>query len=342
MNSAETRPAIAPRPAYASKHNRLGHDKERRLQRRDGKRRMRSEEELANVGGGRRRGEHRHQRPRADLVQDDFDRKQHAAHRRIKRCADSASRSRGDQGDPLPCRQPQQLAESRAKGGADLDDGPFAADGRAAADRKGRSQSFDHRYHRANDSLAVIDGIHHLRNAVTLGFRSEILHQKCHAQRAGDRHQNDKWAPRTGRRMNVCVVRRGELSEKQQIVNQADECPECDGSQPGNYAHQDRECPQGRRIQRPRVYRSRSLWMHGSPWPFRRISLLNWSNLLDLKQPSRSTARPFPGNSAALCRLTFSFGALIGFHFPSFHLRTDPSPGTQKANPDGSRGDALL
>ncbi len=51
--------------------------------------------------------------------------------------------------------------------------------------------------------------------------------------------------------MSVRVVRRGELSEKQQIMKKAYERAEYDGTQPGNHAHQDREHPQCGRVQRP-------------------------------------------------------------------------------------------
>ena len=151
---------------------------------------MRSEEELADVRGGGGRGEQRDQGAGTDFVQDDLDREEHSAHRRIESRGDAASRARGDQSDALPRRHPQQLAERGTEGGADLDNGSFAADGPAAADGESRSQRFDHRHHRPDDSFAVVDRVHNLRNAVPFGLRSESLHQKGYAQRSHHGNQN--------------------------------------------------------------------------------------------------------------------------------------------------------
>jgi len=51
--------------------------------------------------------------------------------------------------------------------------------------------------------------------------------------------------------MNVRIVSRGELSEKQQIMKKAYERAEYNGTQSGNHAHQDREHPQSGRVNRP-------------------------------------------------------------------------------------------
>ena len=56
--------------------------------------------------------------------------------------------------------------------------------------------------------------------------------------------------------MNIRVVLRGELSEKQEVMKNADERPECDSSNARYYTDQDGEKPQGGRIKRPRFYRS--------------------------------------------------------------------------------------
>jgi hypothetical protein len=72
---------------------------------------------------------------------------------------------------------------------------------------------------------------------VTFGFRSEVFHQKCNSQGAKDRHKDDKRAPRARRRMRVGIIRRGELPEKHQIMNEADEGSEEHRPQAGYDAH---------------------------------------------------------------------------------------------------------
>ena len=64
---------------------------------------------------------------------------------------------------------------------------------------KRRRERFDHGDHRADQTLFIIDGIHHLGHAMTAGLRREIGDQEGDDQAADDGDQNDERAPRTRR-----------------------------------------------------------------------------------------------------------------------------------------------
>ena len=214
MNNAETTPPDRTQTGVRDEQDRLGHGKELRLKRRDKKRRMGSEEDLAYIGGCGRRGDHRYQSSCTDFVQDNLDREQHSANWRVKCCSNTAARACSDKGNPLPGGQVQNLGDGRTEGGTNLYDRPLAANRPSTADRDAGSNRFDDRYHRANHTPPVIDRIHDLRNPMPLCFWGEVLDQKRYPYCTDDRHENDKYAPWTRRRMNVRVVGRGKLPEK--------------------------------------------------------------------------------------------------------------------------------
>ena len=94
--------------------------------------------DTANAGSGpikirpmRRRGARRdddgQKRAVRDLRQQDFQREQHAAERRVEGRRDTRAGPCREQRDLLPGRQPDHLRERGAQRRADLDDRPFAA-----------------------------------------------------------------------------------------------------------------------------------------------------------------------------------------------------------------------
>ena len=89
---------------------------------------------------------------------------------------------------------------------ADLDDGPLAPHRAPAADRDRRGQRLDDRHDGTDDALLVVDGVHDLGYAVSLGLRSEVLHEEDddHAPRRPARAR--RRVPGAGRRVLVAVV----------------------------------------------------------------------------------------------------------------------------------------
>ena len=122
-----------------------------------------------------------------DLGQQDFQREEHAAKRRVESRCDPGAGARREQGDLLPRRELDRLGESRTQRRADLNDRPLAADRRPTADRKCRGQRFYDRNLAADIAALVKDRVHHLGNAMALGLRGETLHQKDDDEAAEDR-----------------------------------------------------------------------------------------------------------------------------------------------------------
>ena len=88
----------------------------------------------AGCNDDRKKGAVRH------LGQQNFQREQNAAERRVEGRSDSGAGSSGEQRDLLRSRELDGLRESRTQRRADLNDRTFAADRRPTADRKGRGQ----------------------------------------------------------------------------------------------------------------------------------------------------------------------------------------------------------
>ena len=133
-----------------------------------------AEEEPADVRRRHRRDGDRDQGAGADLVEHDLDGEEHAADRRVEGGGDAGPGAGGNQGDALPHRHAQELAQRGAEGGADLDDGPFAADRPAAADRQRGGERLDQRDDGPDHPLVVVDGIHDLGHAVPFRLRGEV------------------------------------------------------------------------------------------------------------------------------------------------------------------------
>ena len=116
---------------------------------RHAERRLRAEEQPADKGRGAGRGGDRQEGVDADFGQHQLDREHHAADRRVEGRRDPGPGAGRDQGDALPRRHADQLAQGRAERRADLDDRSLAPDRGAAADRQRRRQRFRDRDDRA-------------------------------------------------------------------------------------------------------------------------------------------------------------------------------------------------
>ncbi len=188
--------------------------------------RVPTEEHLAHEGRGSRGERDRQKRPRAHLGQHQFDGEQDAADRGVERGRNAGACPGGDERDALPTRHGNDLPERRGERRPDLDDRPFASDGRARADRDRRGQGLDDRHDRPNYAFVVMDRVHHFRNPVSPSLGREVDDQERDAKRADHRNQDDERAPGARRREQIGVVGDRQPSFEGEIVNEADQVAE--------------------------------------------------------------------------------------------------------------------
>ena len=149
--------------------------------------------------------------------------------------------ARGEQRGPLLLRHGKELPDHGAEGGADLHDGPFPAHGAAAADAQGGGECLHDGHRRADDSLPIMDGVHHFGDAVTLRLRGEARDEERDAYGAKGRHQDDDGPHGPSGGVRVGVVRAGKPPEKEHIVDETYQTAEEHGAQPSDDASQDRK-----------------------------------------------------------------------------------------------------
>ena len=201
---------------------------QRELNVRDRKRRIGADQHPADGGGGTRCDDDGKEGPVGDFRQQNFQRKQHAAERRVEGRRDPRSGARRKQRDLLPGRQPDHLRERRAQRRADLDDRAFAADRRAAADRKRRGQRLDDRDLAADVAALVEDRVHHLGNAVSLGLRRKMLDEVDDDEAADDRREKHPVAEPARRLRDIGIVDEAQPAVIEGVVHEADQRPERD------------------------------------------------------------------------------------------------------------------
>ena len=120
--------------------------------------------------------------------------------------------------------------------------GPSRPTEAAAADGDGRGQGLDDHHHRPDAPVVVVDGVHHLGDAVALGFRCEGLDQPSDRHGADHRHGNHPNPPDVGRGVLVGVVVEGERAQEEEVVKERDQQAKDPGPQAGD--HTDRQCQQ--------------------------------------------------------------------------------------------------
>ncbi len=74
----------------------------------------------------------------------------------------------------------------------------------------------------------MIDGVHDLRDAVSLGLRRKIADEKCDDDPADDRRGDDEHTPSARRREQVCIIGERDSAVEKQVVEEADQITEQD------------------------------------------------------------------------------------------------------------------
>ena len=129
---------------------------------------------------------------------------------------------------PIACEKAEPSAD------ADLDDRPLAADRRARADRQRRGQRLDDRDDAANVAALVVDRVHHLGDAMTLGLGREALHQIDDDEAAEDRREDHPVSEPARPLEDVGVVGDLEHAVEHGVVDEADERPQRHRADPGH------------------------------------------------------------------------------------------------------------
>ena len=101
-------------------------------------------------------------------------------------------------------------------------------------DRKRGGERLDDRDDAANVAALVVDGVHHLRDAVTLGFGREALHEKDDDKAAEDRRQDDPVSEPARPFEDVGVIDDAEDAVEHGVVDEADQRAQRDRADPGH------------------------------------------------------------------------------------------------------------
>ena len=138
-------------------------------------------------------------RERADgkILENHFQREQHAAERRIEDCADSGGASAADEHRHLPAGDAKKLPDSGGDSSPDLNDGAFGAGRPAAADGDARGEDFLEGDQRALESAGPDDGFDDINDAMSLADPEDVYADQADDQPAGrgERHQQRHPAP---------------------------------------------------------------------------------------------------------------------------------------------------
>ncbi len=219
---------------------------------------VRPDQDSADQCRGAGRDDDRKKGPVGDLGQQDFEREQNAAKRRVESRRDAGAGAGGEQRHLLKGREPDDLREGRSQRRADLDDRAFPPDRRSAADRQRRGQRLDDRDLPADVAAAVEDRVHHLGHAVPLGLGREALHQIDDDDAADDRRQQQEIAETARSLEEVGVVVEAEDAVVEAVVDEPDQRTQRHGAESGKHADEEREKAEDEKADAPLLLRARS------------------------------------------------------------------------------------
>ncbi len=220
--------------------------------------RVRPDQDSADQCRGAGRDDDRKKSPVGNLGQQDFEREQHAAERRVESRRNAGASAGGKQRHLLQGREPDRLGKGRTQRRADLNDRTFPPDRRSAADRQSRGQRLDDRDLPADVAAAVEDRVHHLGHAVSLGLGREALNEEDDDHPADDRREDQEIAEGAWPFEEVGVVVEAEEATVESVVDEPDQRAQPHRPESRKHADEEREKAEDEKADAPLLLRARS------------------------------------------------------------------------------------